>query len=182
MSSKELAVLLKRIQPPSEVKPVEEAPPMSAELSALLTRVDNRKWKNVELVRTLHNLQALQQDIDLIKHVRKCGQCQIELQLSIERYAGSRGPWYLNLQNEIGWPEIYEEEGIYKDCPRPQNYKIGSYWSGSSEDTIRFIKDRLTWAEKIIDEDIAALIDYYLLMEEWDLESPAPIDESILIF
>jgi len=180
--STELNVLLQRIQKPETMKAIEEPVPVSAELSLLLNRVDNRKWREIELLRTLHNLQELQQEIAFIKHVRKCERCQVELQLSIERYCGSRGPWYLNLQNEIGWPEIYEEEGIYKNCPRPQNYKIGSYWSGSSEDTIRFIMDRMAWAEKIIKADIEILVDYYIALEKWDLESPPPIAETNLIF
>lgn len=91
-------------------------------------------------------------------------------------------PWYLNLQNEIGFPEIYEEEeGIYKTCPRPQNYKIG-YYGHESSDTIRFIMDRLIWAEKIIKADAEITVDYYIAFENWDLESAMPIDESNLSF
>ena len=163
------------------MKPIQEAVPVSADLSALLNRTYNRKWREIELVRTLHNLQALQQEIEFIEHVRKCRRCQAELQLSIERYWGSRGPWYLNLQNEIGFPEIYEEEGIYKTCPKPQNYKIGSYMR-CSDDTIRFIMDRIAWAEKIIKADAETLVDYYIAFEDWDLESQAPIAETNLIF
>lgn len=180
--SKELNVLLERIQKPENMKAVEEAVPVSAELSSLLNRVNNRKWQEVELLRTLHNLQELQQEIEVIKHVRKCKQCQVELQISVERYWGTRGPWWINLQNEIGFPEIYEEEGIYKTCPRPQNYKIGSWSSRSSNDTIRFIMDRMAWAEKIIKADAETLVDYYIAFEDWDLESPVPIAETNLIF
>lgn len=156
--------------------------PASPELSKLLNRVNNRRWKKAELLRTLSILQMLQADIWLINHVRKCRQCQLELQLSVERYMGTRGPWYINLQNEIGFPEIYEEEGIYKTCPRPDNYKIGSYWGGSSEDTIRFIMDRMAWAEKIIKTDAEILVDYYVDLEEWDVETEAPMAETALIF
>ena len=154
---------------------------MSAELSALLERMDNRKWREAELIRVLHNLQELQQEIEVIKHVRKCEQCQAELHISVERYWGSRGPWWINLEGEMGFPEIYEEEGIYKTCPRPQNYKIGCY-SHSSEDTIRFIMDRMTWAEKIIKADAETLVDYYIAFEDWDLKSQAPIAETKLVF
>lgn len=94
---------------------------------------------------------------------------------------GTRGPWYLNLENEIGFPEIYEEEDIYKTCPRPQNYKIG-YYGDSSQDTIRFIMDRMAWAEKIIKADVEILVDYYLELENWNLEDPAPTEETTLFF
>ena len=171
--SKELNVLLQRIEKPVQASPW---------LSNLLNRMDNRRWRKAELIRTLGNLQELQQEIEFIEHVRKCERCQVELQISVERYMGTRGPWWINLQNEIGWPEIYEEEDIYKNCPRPQNYKIGSYWSGSSEDTIRFIKDRMAWAERIIKADIEILVDYYVALEEWDLETQAPVAETALIF
>ena len=179
--SKELNALLERIQKPENMKAIEEAVPVSAELSALLKRVNNRKWREIDLIRTLHNLQALQEETEFIEHLRKCKQCQAEMHLSIERYWGSRGPWYLNLQNEIGFPEIYEEEGIYKTCPRLQNYKIG-YYGHSSQDTIRFIMDRIAWAEKIIKADVEILVDYYLALENWDLEDPAPIEETTLFF
>jgi len=179
--SKNLQFLLERIQPP-EVKPIDRPVPMSTELSTLLNRVDNRKWQKAELIRILHNLQELQQELEIFKHIRKCEQCQVELQLSVERYMGTRGPWWINLQNEIGFPEIYEEEeGIYKTCPRPQNYKIGCY-THSSEDTIRFIMDRMTWAEKIIKADAETLVDYYIAFEDWNLKSQAPIDTTNLIY
>lgn len=178
--STELNVLLERIQKPENMKAVEPVA-VSAELSALLNRTGNRKWQEAELVRTLYLLQELQQEIEFIKHVRKCERCQVELQLSVERYMGTRGPWWINLQNEIGFPEIYEEEGIYKTCPRSQNYKIGSYMR-CSDDTIRFIMDRMAWAEKIIKADAETLVDYYIAFENWDLESPAPMAETNLIF
>ncbi len=175
--SKELNVLLERIEKTENMKAIEGPVPVSAELSALLNRTGNRKWQEVELLRTLYHLQELQFEIEVIKHVRKCEQCQVELQLSVERYRGSRGPWWINLQNEIGFPEIYEEEGIYKTCPKPQNYQIG-YYGHSSQDTIRFIMDRMAWAEKIIRADVEILVDYYFALEEWDLESSPPIDIS----
>jgi len=179
--STELNVLLERIQKPENMKAIEEPVSVSAELSALLNRTGNRKWQEVELLRTLYNLQELQHEIEVIKHVRKCKRCQVELQISVERYWGTRGPWWINLQNEIGFPEIYEEEGIYKTCPRPQNYKIGSYMR-CSDDTIRFIMDRMAWAEKIIKADAETLVDYYIAFENWDLESAPSIAETNLIF
>ena len=176
----ELRVLLQRIQKP-EPKPIMEPVPTSPELSKLLNRVNNQKWKEAELLATLSILQTLQADIQLIDHVRTCKLCQAELQISVERYWGTRGPWWINLEGEIGFPEIYEEEGIYKTCPKPQNYEIGCY-SHSSEDTMRFIMDRMAWAEKIIKADAEILVDYYGALEEWDLETQVPVAETALIF
>lgn len=155
--------------------------PPSKEMVKLMNRLEARRWQTDELDRTMFNLEWTQQQISWIEHIRSCRQCQIEMQINIERYCGSRGPWYLNLEGEMCFPEIYEEEGIYKTCPKPQDYKIG-YYGHSSEDTIRFILDRCKWAEAIIRSDIEILVDYYVDMEEWDLEASPPPDTTSLIY
>lgn len=109
----------------------------------------------------------------------------MELQLAIERYGGRNLPWYLDLTNEY-WDDEdedwSEENGLpeyYKDCPRVKNYEIGSYWSGASEDTIRFIKDRLKWAEKIVEKEVNVIRRYLRALRKWDLQSPLPPDSYI---
>jgi len=102
------------------------------------------------------------------------------MQLDVERYGGRSCPWYLNIQDEY-WDE---EDGLelpeyYRDCPRPTNYKIGSYWTGASDDTIRFIKDRLKWAQKVLETEVKVVRKYINALKKWDLESPLPPDSYI---
>lgn len=179
--SKELNVLLQRILPPELQKPTEQKP--SRDMMVLFERVERRRWKKVTEADMLLQLEMLHNEFAFIKHARHCERCLIELQLDIERYCGSHSPWYLNLINEDCDPDIYEdEESIYYTCPRPQDYKIGSYWTGASDDTIRFIKDRLTWAEGIMKGEIEAAVDFVAALLDWDLESPLPPYDSLLIF
>jgi len=105
----------------------------------------------------------------------------MELQLDIERYLGRQAPWYLNLTDEAGFDdEVWESlPEYYKDCPRVEKYKIGSYWTGCSEDTIRFIKDRFKWAEKVLKQEVRAVRRYLRALKKWDLESPLPPDSYI---
>ena len=140
----------------------------------LLKRVEDRKWKEATEAETTLQLETLRDQLAFIKHARTCEQCMAELQIDVERYCGSRGSWYLNLMNEMGFPEIYEDEdSIYRDCPRPQDYRIGSY-GASSDDTVRFIRDRLTWAEGVMKKEVKAADAFLEALKDWDLESPLP--------
>jgi len=53
---------------------------------------------------------------------------------------------------------LNNEDGIEESAPKTNDYKIGSYWAGPSADTIRFIKDRLSWAKKILEQEAVEVI------------------------
>jgi len=177
--SKELNVLLQRIHP--VLKPTEPPSEPSRYLLRLVGRVENRRWLENEVISTQDRLKEVKADLKFIRHALKCSQCLAELQLDIERYLGRQAPWYLNITDEIGfddeiWGTLPE---YYKDCPRVEKYKIGSYWTGCSEDTIRFIKDRLNWAKKVLEEELRVVRRYLKALKKWDLESPLPPDSYI---
>lgn len=56
---------------------------------------------------------------------------------------GERGPWYLNLMNNID--EVPEE---FDGCPKVDNYELGYYGNDNAPGTHKFILDRLKWAQK----------------------------------
>ena len=174
--------LLKRIQPP-EPEPITEPTEPSRELMYLVGRVEARHWQTEEIERVKKTIADLKNDLKFIKHAVTCERCLLELQLSVERYGGSRGLlWWLDLANETPmWDEEFEISEPWKSAPRPYNYQIGSYWTGSSDDTIRFIKDRITWAEKVAKKEIRVSTKYLHALKRWDLESELP-PESIFFW
>ena len=96
----------------------------------------------------------------------------MEVQLGIERYGGRNLPWFLDLINDVN--ECYDGDPLYEGCPKAKNYKIGSYWKGSSKDTLRFVSDRIAWAEKIIRTQIVEACLFYKRLRKWNLDSPRP--------
>jgi len=140
-----------------------------------------RRWKANEIQYITELVKEMAGLVKWAQHVKNCKgngcYCHLELQLIIERYMGRNLPWFLNIMNDITmllecddgeFPEEYEL--ILKDCPYPGAYKIGSYWTGSSPDTIRFIKDRCDWAEKIILKQIRNACKYLKLLMAYDLD------------
>jgi len=104
----------------------------------------------------------------------------MEASLSVERYGGRCLPWFLDLTNgDIA--EFGDEDPRFKDCPPVRNYRIGSYWDKTidSKETMKFINDRINWAEKHIKQQIWTAVDYYRLLKEWDLTEPYPIEENL---
>ena len=176
--SRELRLLLNRTRKWGE--PSSEQVKPSSQLVVLLTRMSNRKWKEATIDGIRRLLQEMTNDLWTIDHFKTCHQCQMELTLSIERYWGRNNPWYLNLENELGFPEIYDECELYRDCPHLGDYEIGSYWTGTSEDTLRFILDRCSWAKKKIQEMAVAATVYLEQVVAWDLKGARPIPDSIL--
>jgi hypothetical protein len=168
----ELQALLERIN--RVVKPSEEPPKVSADLNTLLEHVELRKWRDYKLQETIERLCGLHDELDFIRHIRKCGNCQLELALDVIRYAGSHsGLWFLDLSNDDILPEIYE------DCPKAGTYDMGSYWTRENyKEAIRFILDRAKWAEPKIREELYTAIDFYLALENWNLQSPLPSETS----
>jgi hypothetical protein len=166
-----LEALLKRIDKTPKYSDLPPKP--SRDLDALLGRVENRRWKEAMIQETLERLERLQDELEILEHVKGCKDCQVEATLDVERYLGGHsGLWYIELTNGDFLPELY------KDCPAVENYKIGSYWSGSSEDTVRFILDRIAWAEPKIKTEIETVVDFFVALEDWDLKSQLPEDTS----
>lgn len=162
--------LLERINANAEeVKPVDK-PPESAYLQKLIGRVEARKWRDEMLQKTLERLCELQDELDFISHLKECTQCQFELAIDLTRYAGNHsGLWFISVINGDILPEISP------DCPKVEDYDIGSYWTRENHaEAIRFILDRAKWAEPIIREELYTVIEFYSALENWDFKSPLP--------
>ena len=111
-------------------------------------------------------IMALDAEITEYQYYKENKTCLLELQLGVERYLGTRGPWFLNYQFEEWVPE-------YPDCPKAEDYKIGCY-RNSSPDTIRFIKDRLTWAIKFTEKRFKAACKLVPVLENWPASKGIP--------
>ena len=161
-----MQILFQRMQ---RFKPATEEPPKpSAALRSLWSRLETRWWKEAALLDLEFLIRDLDAELGLIEHVKTCEMCQAELCLSVERYMGSRGPWWIDLRNGDYLPEYYP------GCPKVEDYRIGSYWTGSSDDTLRFIKDRLAWAEKITEKEFAAACKLEPILEDWPVSRGIP--------
>ena len=179
-------MLLKTIQPPT-IKPITKPVEASQDLTALLDLVEMRRWKQQTEAGMRGLIEELNQQLKFIAHIKKCGNCLIELELDVERYGGRRGPWYLDLVNDpSSMEEFYEENPHTKGIPRIYDYKIGSYWTGTSEDTVRFIKDRMVWARQVIRRELKAATKYLEILGSWDHrleEKPEyPLKSSLFYF
>jgi hypothetical protein len=180
----DLQVLLNKavpLKPKLTVKKQNRKP--SPDLMALLGRMDNRAWREQTLVFIVAYIKESAGELLLIKHLRTCEECRAIAQLDVERYLGSRSVWFLDLQNDMGSQDWDEEDCAdyldLKGCPRADDYKIGSYWSGSSPDTLRFIDDRANWAEKLIRKKMLAARSYYKRVKAWDLDGQPPFEPEI---
>ena len=129
---------------------------------------------------TVEYLKESANEIQFIRHLRTCRECQLEVSLSVERYGGRGLPWFFDSNNFDSFLDEIEDPR-FKDCPRIQNYKIGSYWDRTtdSNETMRFINDRIDWAEKHIKQQIWVAVDYYKLLKEWDLMGEPPMEENL---
>ena len=144
--------------------------------------MEARRWRDNQLASTLEYLKESADEIKFIRHLRTCRECQLEATLSIERYGGRGLPWFFDLINDpFECSDDVEEDSIWKDCPRVQDYRIGSYWDSSTEhnETSKFITDRLDWAEKIIRQQIWNAAAYYKLLKEWDLNGEPPLEPAL---
>jgi len=176
--SAELQALLKRTQKIEVYKEASSEP--SPALLSLLGRMEARRWKEETLTLTVEYIRESAYEIKLIQHLRTCKQCQMEAELSVERYGGRGLPWFLDLINDP-----YEccgeedEDPRFTGRPHTEDYKIGSYWTGSSKDTMRFINDRINWAEKIIRQQIVMATQFYKRLKKWDLNGVAPTEPTL---
>jgi len=167
MPSEQLSVLLERIRQPRILyhrihpeKPKRKRLRTSKNLLNLLDRIETRRWVEATKPELEARIDALNKELKVMKHMENCGRCLMELQLDVERYNGTRCFWWLDLNND--------PSESYEDCPKPENYKIGSYWTGSSDDTMRFIKDRIAWARIYTLKEIRATGKARSLLEHWD--------------
>jgi len=179
--SSELQALLKRTQPPKpRYKKVTPEP--SPYLTALLGRMEARQWREEQLARTLEYLKESADEVKFIRHLRTCRECQLEATISIERYGGRGLPWFFDLNNFDCFLDEAEDPR-FTDCPRIQNYRIGSYWDKpvdrNKNETMKFINDRINWAEKYNLEQIWIASDYYKLLKEWNLNGEPPLEENL---
>lgn len=186
--SKELLQLLQRIErEPLIQPPTDEPPKLTVGLQTLFGQMATRQWKQSTETELRGFIEQTKREMYFVEHVPNCEQCLLEVQLGIERYNGTRLPWFLNISTEIGFgPDVEfddEFEPHLKGMPRVWDYKIGSYWSGSSDDTIRFIKDRLAWAEKKLTNDLDCAVTALVTLERFKLTFHTPqedIDAVIL--
>ena len=179
--SSELKALLKRTQKP-QPKYQEPSSEPSPALLSLLGRMEARAWKEETLVATVEYIRESANEIKFIQHLRSCKQCQLEASLSVERYGGRGLPWFLDLINDpFECGATVEEYPYLRDCPRVQDYRIGSYWDGSTDhnETWKFITDRLAWAEKIIRQQIMMATRFYKRLNAWDLSGLPPSEETL---
>jgi hypothetical protein len=145
----------------------DEPPPESASLQKLVGTIRTREWLRVTLEELEFVIMDLDAELHENEHILKCKRCQIELQLSVERYLGSRGPWWIDVMNG----ELFEEH--WEDVPKAENYEIG--WYGhSSEDTIRFIKDRCKWASIQSEKRFKAACQLISQLENYDVKEGIP--------
>ena len=172
--SKCLQFLLNRSQ--RIQRPVVELEPTESQ-QMLLDRTKIRRWKIETEAGLKAFIEQTKGELKFAKHAPSCKQCMIQLQLDIERYLGSHCPWYLNIRDEIGFSDVeFDDEYSphLKDMPRVKDYIIGSYWSGPSDDTTRFIKDRLDWAEKKLGNDITLARKALRTLKKWSFDYRTP--------
>lgn len=145
---------------------------------ALVGRMAAREWRDDQLVQTIEYLKESANEIKFIQHLRTCRECRLEAELSIERYGGRGLPWFFDLINDPYEAGFFQDgdEDPYPGRPHTEDYKIGSYWTGSSQDTLRFIDDRSKWAENIIRQQIMMAVQFYKQLRNWDLNGEAPTE------
>jgi hypothetical protein len=150
-------------------EPPMKAPDSGSYLMRALDYVERREWREQELQYTIDRLVGLAMELEFIEALRRDGNLQMEVALDIIRYGGRDCPWFLYLQDG----DFLSER--YRSCPRAENYRMGSYFTGENYDeAIRFILDRAKWAERRLQHEVEVVVDYYHALEEWDLESELP--------
>lgn len=169
-----MQALLEQIKP-TILPATYEPPETSNALRSLLGQVETRQWQKFMLEQLEFEIMALDAEITEYQYYKKDKTCLLELQLGVERYGGTRGPWCLNYQMEE-YRYLAAEAGDpdpYPDCPKAADYKIGCY-RNSSQDTIRFIKDRLAWAIKFTEKRFKAACKLVKVLETWDVRRGIP--------
>ncbi len=164
-----MQALLERISTkPAELPATYEPTEPSGALMGLWDQVETQEWREPMLEQFEGEILVLYNQLLEYYHDINCEECLFGLQLSVERYLGTRGPWCLNYQMEE-YRYQFEEMGDpdpYPGCPKAEDYEIGCY-GHSSKDTIRFIKDRLAWAIEFTDKRFKAAFKLIPILENW---------------
>lgn len=163
-----MQALLEQLSPKPAVLPATYEPtePSSA-FMGLWIQVETQEWRTSMLEQIGYEILALYNQLLEYHHDINCEECLFGLQLSVERYLGTRGPWFLNYQMEEWLPDNFP------DCPKVEDYEIG--WYGhSSKDTVRFIKDRLAWGIKYTDKRFEAAFELIPILENWHASRGIP--------
>ena len=164
-----MKLLLKKIERPQRFKPATEDPPEpSRDLRSLWGRLETRRWIKKSLQELDFAIEELGAELGFNEHLKNCETCRMELCLSVERYMGSRGPWWINLQNGDYLPEQF------LDCPKLEDYEIGYYGKDNQPGTHKFIKDRMTWATKITKKQFKAACKLVKILENWPVTEGIP--------
>jgi len=146
-----------------------EKPPDSPYLMEALDYIERREWRERALHETIGRLIGLAMDLEFIEAICQDKTLQLEVAINVIRYRGRDCPWFLQLEDGD-----FLSEG-YRSCPRVENYRMGSYFTGENiDEAIRFILDRAKWAERRLQREVEVVVDYYHALEEWDLESELP--------
>ncbi len=177
-----MLTLLKKIKKKPRFSPAtDEPPPESPALQTLVGTIKTREWLEYTLEELEFVVMELDAEIYESEHVLECERCLLELQLSVERYLGTRGPWWVDISNEIGlddddWEDeewLEEWERTFPDMPKVKDYNTG--WYGhESEDTIRFIKDRCKWASIQTEKRFKAACQLIKQLENYDVKQGIP--------
>lgn len=163
-----MQALLEQISTKPVLLPATYEPPKTSDaLRSLWSQVETREWQKFMLQQLEFEIMELDAEITEYHYYKKNNSSLIELQLSVECYLGTRGPWCINLQDEDYLTEFYP------DCPKAEDYEIGWY-AHSSKDTIRFIKDRLAWAIKFTEKRFKAACKLVKVLETWDVHKGIP--------
>ncbi len=204
MSSNLMALLERINRQKEEPKPLEEKPPeLSPNLLALMRRVENRELLEEARAETFLTIKDIKEDLKLINHVLKCGNCMFELILDVERYGGSKsGISSLDLNNneilefysqadEDDFTDDFESPldrellKAWREIPKAENYRIGNYWlmlkGESNFETERFIRDRLEWHRKMLIIQLRKAREYYRSLLKWNVEEVPPLPYTRVI-
>lgn len=98
-------------------------------------------------------LKELRANIEEVDHILGgCEICLFNLVIDVERSGGTRTIWCVYIDDEIHYLRNWEP---FEDAeaPRPEDYDLGSY-GNSTEDTERFVNDRLKWARRQLKRDL----------------------------
>jgi len=170
-----MVALFERL-PKKKVLPVSLEPPKTSNnLRNLMRRVETRQWQKSMLEQIEGEILFLYAEMREYHHYMNCEECLVELHIGVERYGCRQGPWFLNYQMEEAITESEElGENIYPDCPKAADYEIGCY-RDSSQDTTRFIKDRLAWGIKFTNERFEAAFKLVPILENWPVNEGVPV-------
>jgi len=196
--SEKLTLLLERInRKPESIQPMteEDMEAQDARVQPLVQRLENRQYREDMLQYVKQAIKEITGELRFTSHAFTCEQCLMELCLDVERYGGNHsGIGWLDLNNELAFdseeevlgmygyfaeadpddPEDEEFIKVWKEMPLVSGYKIGSYWTGTSEDTVRFVKDRMKWAEKLLQIELRQARRYQRKLKKWNLNGLPP--------